>query len=113
MMTRALRGARRPGADAPGRPGPGGPRRVSERRAQHAPVETERPRGATAPARVVLVVPAHDEEQGIEGALRSVERQTRVPDRLIVMCDNCSDGTAAVTERLGWEVWRSEGNRHK
>jgi cellulose synthase/poly-beta-1,6-N-acetylglucosamine synthase-like glycosyltransferase len=65
------------------------------------------------PARVVLVVPAHNEEQGIEGALRSVERQTRVPDRVIVMCDNCTDGTAAVAERRGWEVWHSEGNRHK
>jgi cellulose synthase/poly-beta-1,6-N-acetylglucosamine synthase-like glycosyltransferase len=62
---------------------------------------------------VVLVVPAHDEEDVIEGALRSVERQTRVPDRRIVMCDNCSDATAAVAERLGWEVWHSEGNRHK
>jgi cellulose synthase/poly-beta-1,6-N-acetylglucosamine synthase-like glycosyltransferase len=75
--------------------------------AQHARAD------AVAPARVVLVVPAHDEEDVIEGALRSVERQTRVPDRRIVMCDNCSDDTAAIAERLGWEVWRSEGNRHK
>jgi cellulose synthase/poly-beta-1,6-N-acetylglucosamine synthase-like glycosyltransferase len=67
----------------------------------------------TRAARVVLVVPAHNEEQVIEGALRSVERQTRVPDRRIVMCDNCTDGTAAVAERLGWEVWHSDGNRHK
>jgi cellulose synthase/poly-beta-1,6-N-acetylglucosamine synthase-like glycosyltransferase len=70
-------------------------------------------RDGEGPARVVLVVPAHNEEQGIEGALRSVERQTRVPDRLIVMCDNCTDGTAALAEHLGWEVWHSEGNRHK
>lgn len=61
----------------------------------------------------MVVVPAHNEQDVIAGALHAVERQTRVPDRLIVMCDNCTDDTAAVAERLGWEVWHSEGNRHK
>lgn len=90
--------------------------RIRARRGARQRARGARPRLATRtarPARVVLVIAAHNEQRVIAGALRSVERQTRVPDRLIVMCDNCTDGTAGVAERRGWEVWSSDGNLHK
>jgi len=72
-----------------------------------APVSSRNPR-------IVLVVPAHDEEELIAATLRSVEAQTRRPDRMIVMADNCTDGTADIVRaRPGWELWESAGNRDK
>ena len=67
---------------------------------------------------VTVIVPAHNEEAGIEEALASVERQMGVPEgfrrwRGIVMCDNCTDNTAAIAKARGWTVWHSMGNEHK
>lgn len=67
---------------------------------------------------VTVIVPAHNEEAGIEEALASVERQMGVPEPLrqwrgIVMCDNCTDDTAAIAKRRGWTVWHSVNNEHK
>ena len=60
---------------------------------------------------LVLVIPAHNEENGISQTLMSVASQTVRPDRVIVMCDNCTDGTAALArEAKGVEVWESVGN---
>ena len=65
-------------------------------------------------ARVVVLIPAKDEERTVETTLHSVERQSRRPDEMIVMADNCSDRTEPIVEsRPGWTLWRSEGNRHK
>jgi poly-beta-1,6-N-acetyl-D-glucosamine synthase len=65
-------------------------------------------------ARVVVLVPAKDEERTIDATLRSVERQTRPPDLMIVMADNCRDGTEAIVgSHPRWLLWRTEGNRHK
>ena len=67
---------------------------------------------------VTVIVPAHNEEAGIEEALASVERQMDVPEALhiwrgIVMCDNCTDSTAEIAKRRGWIVWHSVDNEHK
>lgn len=60
---------------------------------------------------LVLVIPAHNEENGISQTLMSVASQTVRPDRVIVMCDNCTDGTAALArEAQGVEVWESVDN---
>ena len=45
--------------------------------------------------KIVLLVPAHDEEVGIVATMESVEAQTMSPDRRIVVCDNCTDATPA------------------
>lgn len=59
----------------------------------------------------MLVIPAHNEENGISQTLMSVASQTVRPDRVIVMCDNCTDGTAALAgEAEGVEVWESVDN---
>jgi cellulose synthase/poly-beta-1,6-N-acetylglucosamine synthase-like glycosyltransferase len=65
-------------------------------------------------SRIVLVIPAHDEEVGIAGTMRSVEAQTVPPNRRIVMSDNSTDRTVAIARsHLGWEVWESVANRGK
>ncbi len=64
--------------------------------------------------RVYLLIPAHDEEAGIVAAMRSVEAQTRDPDRRIVVSDRSTDRTVALAQaRPGWEVWETVGNTGK
>jgi cellulose synthase/poly-beta-1,6-N-acetylglucosamine synthase-like glycosyltransferase len=48
----------------------------------------------------VALIPAYNEEGGIEATLRSLLTQTVRPDRLIVVADNCTDDTAAVVARF-------------
>ncbi len=63
-------------------------------------------RRADTPARasVAVLVPAHDEEQGIEATLRNISAQLASGDRLLVVADNCSDRTADVARAAGAEV---------
>lgn len=77
-----------------------------------APVLAERPEAAeTHDGRIVIVIPAHDEERGILDAMASVEAQTLRPDRRIVISDNSTDATVALARsRPGWEVWETVGN---
>ncbi len=63
--------------------------------------------------RVVVLIPAHNEEGCIAGALRSVWAQGRAPDRVVVVADNCSDRTAEAARSWGAEVYETVGNRHK
>jgi biofilm PGA synthesis N-glycosyltransferase PgaC len=51
--------------------------------------------------RVVALVPAHNEEAAIGLALDSLAAQTRRPDLVIVIPDNCTDGTVAVVQGRG------------
>jgi biofilm PGA synthesis N-glycosyltransferase PgaC len=65
-------------------------------------------------SKIVLLVPAHNEEVGIVATMESVEAQTMSPDRRIVICDNCTDATPALARsRPGWEVWETVGNTGK
>jgi cellulose synthase/poly-beta-1,6-N-acetylglucosamine synthase-like glycosyltransferase len=63
--------------------------------------------------RVVVLVPAHNEQNCIAGTLRSLRRQTRRPDRVVVAADNCTDDTATVAHECGAEVFTTAGNSHK
>lgn len=56
-----------------------------------------------APAFVVLM-PAHDEAQGIARAVQAVMAQLRPRDSLLVVADNCTDDTAAIARALGATV---------
>jgi cellulose synthase/poly-beta-1,6-N-acetylglucosamine synthase-like glycosyltransferase len=51
-----------------------------------------------------VVIPAHNEQEGILRTLDGVRRQLRPDDRLIVVADNCSDQTAAIARAHGTEV---------
>ncbi|MDQ3639335.1 MAG: glycosyltransferase family 2 protein [Actinomycetota bacterium] len=62
---------------------------------------------------MIVLIPAHDEEGCIAGALRSVWAQGRTPDRVVVVADNCSDRTAEVARLWGAEVYETVGNVHK
>ncbi|RYZ42488.1 MAG: glycosyltransferase [Myxococcaceae bacterium] len=54
-----------------------------------------------------VVIPAHNEEALLDGCLESVERAARHPSlggeevRVVVVLDDCSDGTARVARRWG------------
>ena len=51
--------------------------------------------------RCTVLVPAHDEEAVLAATLDSLGGQTRRPDRVLVIADNCSDATAEVARALG------------
>jgi cellulose synthase/poly-beta-1,6-N-acetylglucosamine synthase-like glycosyltransferase len=51
-----------------------------------------------------VVVPAHNEGEGVRATLRSLKPQMRTRDRLIVVADNCTDNTAEVAASEGAEV---------
>ena len=55
--------------------------------------------------RLLFLVPAHDEELLIDRCLGSLARLRYPPDRrrVVVVADNCSDGTAAIARRCGVE----------
>ncbi len=54
--------------------------------------------------RTVVLVPAHDEEQCLPTALRSIEPELGPDDRVLVVAHNCTDRTAMVARALGAEV---------
>lgn len=62
---------------------------------------------------VTVLVPAHNEAEGILETLESLGRQTRRPDRVIVVADNCTDDTEQIARRQGAEVIRTVGNTDK
>src|SRR5689334_24570863 len=61
------------------------------------PVAAHRPRCA-------ILMPAHDEEGVITSAIRVVQGQLAPGDRILVVADNCTDGTAAEARAAGVEV---------
>jgi cellulose synthase/poly-beta-1,6-N-acetylglucosamine synthase-like glycosyltransferase len=64
------------------------------------------PPAAPRPARIGVVVPAHDEEAGVAETVKSLlaVEYPRSSFRVIVVADNCRDRTAAVAEAAGAEV---------
>ena len=54
--------------------------------------------------RVAVLMPAYNEEFGIDAALQSVLPQLRDGDRFIVIADNCTDATSNVVRSRGVEV---------
>lgn len=57
--------------------------------------------------RFVVVVPARDEERVVSRAVRSLREADYPPEllRVVVLADNCSDGTADVARSAGAEAW--------
>jgi cellulose synthase/poly-beta-1,6-N-acetylglucosamine synthase-like glycosyltransferase len=54
--------------------------------------------------RIAIVVPAHDEENGIERTVTGLKSELAPGDRLLVIADNCSDRTADRAREAGAEV---------
>jgi biofilm PGA synthesis N-glycosyltransferase PgaC len=63
--------------------------------------------------RLIVVVPAHNEEQGIRRTSEALHEQTYRPSRVIVVADNCTDRTPSEAYQAGAQVLRTEGNVHK
>lgn len=77
----------------------------------HRPsVATEHAEG---PVRVTVLVPAHDEEFSLPTTLGALLEQTRPPDRVIVVADNCTDRTVEIARGMGVESFETVGNKHK
>lgn len=53
---------------------------------------------------VAVLVPAHNEAQGIAATIASIREQLRDGDRILVVADNCSDDTVAVALAAGAPV---------
>jgi cellulose synthase/poly-beta-1,6-N-acetylglucosamine synthase-like glycosyltransferase len=51
-----------------------------------------------------VLVPAHNEAGGILPTLEAIAAQLAAGERLLVVADNCSDGTAAVARAFGAEL---------
>lgn len=62
---------------------------------------------------VVAMLPAHNEAGTISAAVRSLRQQRVELDRVVVVADNCTDGTAAEAHAVGAEVFITVGNRHR
>lgn len=74
----------------------------------------EQTRGIFAgPVSLTVLVPAHNEEDMLAGTLTSLLAQSRRPDRVIVVADNCTDATVAIARAHGVEVIESVGNTKK
>lgn len=67
-----------------------------------AAIEAEEMQGAR--PSVAVLVPAHNEEEGIGETVASILAQLRPGDRVVVIADNCSDKTADAAKGRGAEV---------
>lgn len=62
---------------------------------------------------LTALIPAHNEEAGILSAIEGLRAQTLPPSRIIVIADNCTDGTVEIAEASGVEVIETENNKSK
>ena len=62
---------------------------------------------------VIVLVPAHNEEDCIVETIESLHRQTTPVDRIIVICDNCTDRTEELIEPLDCDAFISKNNKQK
>jgi biofilm PGA synthesis N-glycosyltransferase PgaC len=62
---------------------------------------------------VVGLIPAHNEQDRVGKAIRSLDEQTSKPDLTIVCADNCTDRTALAAQSAGADVFVTNGNEHK
>ena len=68
---------------------------------------------ARPPLRLTVLVPAHNEALTITATLQSLWGQTRPPDKVVVVADNCTDDTADLAREHGADVFTTVGNTEK
>ncbi|MFI9485811.1 glycosyltransferase family 2 protein [Promicromonospora sp. NPDC052451] len=61
----------------------------------------------------MVLIPAHNEADGITETVTALSRQTRPPDEILVVSDNSTDDTVDLAERAGAYVAETVGNTHK
>ncbi len=62
---------------------------------------------------LIALVPAHNEQDNICAAITALQTQTEPPQRIVIVADNCTDGTVALAGEMGAEVFETVGNQHK
>jgi len=65
------------------------------------------------PVRITVLIPAHDEEARLATTLATLREQHRLPDRIVVVADNCTDATVPIAREFGVEVFETLGNTHR
>ena len=65
------------------------------------------------PVTITVLIPAHNEERCIAETLASLQAQSRPPERIIVVADNCSDRTVPLAREAGVEVFETVANTKK
>jgi len=65
------------------------------------------------PVTVTVLIPAHNEAACIGATLSSLLSQSHRPERIVVVADNCADGTVRIARDAGVEVLETIGNRKK
>ena len=77
--------------------------------------DRKRKPGDKRPARIAVIIPAHNEGECLAPTIADVKSQLTEDDRVIVVADNCSDNTADVAISAGAEslVRTDENNRGK
>jgi cellulose synthase/poly-beta-1,6-N-acetylglucosamine synthase-like glycosyltransferase len=60
--------------------------------------------------RLTVIVPAYNEAESIADTVRSLQRQTRRPDRILVIDDCSTDATADIARACGGEVLTPPAN---
>jgi poly-beta-1,6-N-acetyl-D-glucosamine synthase len=63
--------------------------------------------------RITVLVPAHNEAVTIAATLSSLNAQSRRPDRVVVIADNCTDETVAIATATGVDVQETVANTDK
>jgi glycosyltransferase involved in cell wall biosynthesis len=66
--------------------------------------------GAKVPTGILCIVPAHDEEDRIAATVKHLYQMRPAPDRVVVVDDGSTDGTATAAAAAGATVLRSERN---
>ncbi len=62
---------------------------------------------------VAVLIPAHDEAEGIATTVRQVCEQLQPDDRVLVVADNCTDRTAEIAAQAGAEVVERTDAAHR
>jgi len=59
---------------------------------------------------VIALIPAYNEQDSIQNTIESLRNQTRRPEEIIVVADNCTDDTIAIALAAGVSVFESTNN---
>jgi cellulose synthase/poly-beta-1,6-N-acetylglucosamine synthase-like glycosyltransferase len=59
---------------------------------------------------VIALIPAYNEQDSIQNSIESLRNQTRPPEEIIVVADNCTDDTIAIALAAGVSVFESTNN---
>ena len=60
---------------------------------------------------LTVLIPAHNEAGILAATLPMLQSQSRAPDRIIVVADNCTDKTVEIARSFGVEVFETVGNQ--